>query len=281
MVLVVLRIREGAKVLKPWYACAIPETATLTEVYLEFSSGLLDNSSPLPQEYRTTSVEATIGRSSSNVDTNISCSIKVGDAVSLLGNYIEYVVSKTPCVDEEASNQSGTKNAFSILMETAKIKTAVPDKKLETGNKKNQLKNDVIDFLVKNKLGWDPAHAASIGCTFVNTVSDSLWYINGNFSSLSSTVPGLFQVFQGYNRPELHKKRKRDESNLKATELTAYSNSLFTLAGMSYMKTNRWKDVNKAVLDLANNLRKYATYLEQKNVKMRQHHKKRSWCRSS
>ena len=182
-------------------------------------------------------------------------------------------------MDEESSYQSGTKNAFSILMETAKIKTAVPDKKLESGNKKNQLKNDIIDFLVINKLGWDPAHATSIGCKFVNTVSDTLWYIDGNFSSLSSrgcAVPELFDVFQGYNKPELHKKRKRDESNLKATELTAYSNSLFTLAGKSYMKTNRWKDVNKAILDLANNLHKYATYLEQKNVKMQQHHVKYS-----
>ena len=154
-------------------------------------------------------MEATIGRSSSNLDTNISCSIKVGDAVSCLGNYVEYVVSKRPCVDEEGLCQSGTKNAFSILMETAKIKTAVPDKKLESGNKKNQLKNDIIDFLVKNKLGWDPAHATSIGCTFVNAVSDTLWYIDGNFSSLSSrgcAVPELFEVFQGYNNPDLHKK---------------------------------------------------------------------------
>ena len=57
-------------------------------------------------------MEATSGRLSSNLDTNISCSIKVGDAVSFLGNYIKYVVDKTPCVDEEASNQSGTKNAL-------------------------------------------------------------------------------------------------------------------------------------------------------------------------
>ena len=86
MVLVVLHIRDRAKILKPWYAFGVPETATLTDGYVEFSSGLLDSSSPLPEEYRTTSVKATIGRSSSNLDTNISCSVKVGDAVSCLGN---------------------------------------------------------------------------------------------------------------------------------------------------------------------------------------------------
>ena len=37
-------------------------TTTLIYVYLEFSSGFLDNSLPLADEYRTTSVEASIGR---------------------------------------------------------------------------------------------------------------------------------------------------------------------------------------------------------------------------
>ena len=40
----------------------IPETTTLIDVYLELSSGFLDNSLPLADEYRTTLVEASIGR---------------------------------------------------------------------------------------------------------------------------------------------------------------------------------------------------------------------------
>ena len=60
MVLLVLRVRDGAK---PWYACNVPETVTVDDVFGELSAGLLDNSRPLPEEYRTTSVEAVIGRS--------------------------------------------------------------------------------------------------------------------------------------------------------------------------------------------------------------------------
>ena len=66
-----------------------------------------------------------------------------------------------------------------------------------------------------------PAHANSVGSTFVNSVCGCLWYIDGNFQSLSSGVPECFHCFQGYNKPELCKKRKRDESNLKSTELFA------------------------------------------------------------
>lgn len=95
MVLVVLRVRDGVKMLKPWYACNVPETATVADVFSELSSGLLDGSNPLPEEYRTTSVEAIIGRSPSTLETRVSCSTKVSDVVSCLGNYIEYVVSIT------------------------------------------------------------------------------------------------------------------------------------------------------------------------------------------
>ena len=113
MVLVVLRIRDGAKILKEWYACGVPETTTLIDVYLEFSSGFLDNSLPLADEYRTTSVEASIGRTPSGLDTiKISCNTKVNDAVSCLGNYIEYSVSK-PRVDGEISQSvTGTRDAL-------------------------------------------------------------------------------------------------------------------------------------------------------------------------
>ena len=157
-------------------------------------------------------------------------------------------------------------------MSAARSRSATPDKKPGRGNN-DKLKNDMIDFLIKNKLGWDPVHANSVGSTFVNSVCDCLWYIDGNFQSLSCGVP---DCFRGYNKPELHKKRKRDESILESTELFALSNSLYTLASMSYMKTQQWKSMYEAILHLANNLHKYATYLDKQNEKMHEHHEKHS-----
>ena len=93
MVLLVLRVSDGVKVLKPWYACKVWETATVADVFGKLSAGLLDGSNPLPEEYRTTLVEAIIGRSSFTLETRvISCSTNVVDAVSCLGNYIDNVV---------------------------------------------------------------------------------------------------------------------------------------------------------------------------------------------
>lgn len=105
-----------------------------------------------------------------------------------------------------------------------------------------------------------------------------LWYVDGNFATLHErgcSVPSSLQQFQGYNQPELRKKRKRDESNLKSTELEAYSNSLFTLASSSYFKTEQWKAMHEVILRLADNLRKYVAYLQSKNTSMQEHHGKK------
>ena len=75
----------------------------------------------------------------------------------------------------------------------------------------------------------------------------------------------MFEHFQGYNKPELRKKRKIDHTNLNGSEIQAHSVSLFTLAGNSYMKRKQWSAVHESVLRLADNLRKYASYLEQQN----------------
>ena len=63
--------------------------------------------------------------------------------------------------------------------------------------------------------------------------------IDGNHRTLADRgcqVPTMFEHFQGYNKPELRKKRKIDHTNLNGSEIQAHSVSLFTLAGNSYMK---------------------------------------------
>ena len=70
----------------------------------------------------------------------------------------------------------GRSDAFSLLMQKAQQKVHSPDKwRIVTPNKKLQLKNDVIDWLEKNKLGWEPSYAKHLGTTFVTTLANTLW----------------------------------------------------------------------------------------------------------
>ena len=118
MVLVIIRVRDGAKILKPWFGCTVPEVSTIADVFTQFSSGVLDNSAPLPDEYRTTSVEASIGKSPLSIYVKISCNVTVNEAVAILGNYIEFCVSKISDVQivDEMMEGAVASNAFTVLM---------------------------------------------------------------------------------------------------------------------------------------------------------------------
>ena len=49
--------------------------------------------------------------------------------------------------------------------------------------------------------------------------------------------------------------------SMKADSLLTHSTALFNLTASSYMKLNRWKSVREMLLRLADNLRKYSSYL--------------------
>ena len=53
MPFVILQIRAGAEIVKPWFLCVVEEHATVCDVLSEFSAGTLDGEQPLPQEFRT------------------------------------------------------------------------------------------------------------------------------------------------------------------------------------------------------------------------------------
>ena len=127
------------------------------------------------------------------------------------------------------------------------------------------MKNDILDWLAKEKLGWETCIAKSVGLTFVNTLSDALWYLDGTAKTLddrSLGIPTLLSQFQGYKQPEKHKHRKVLVESLKAADLRSHSVALFNLCSSSYMKSQHWKAVQEAVHSLASNMQQYSLYLD-------------------
>ena len=93
MVLVVVLIRSGSRVLKTWFGCQVAEQGTLLDLFNDFSAGKIDNSFPLSDTFSTASIECEIGRDKRVTEfVCISLDVSVGEAVSTLGNYIEYNV---------------------------------------------------------------------------------------------------------------------------------------------------------------------------------------------
>ena len=274
MPFVIVQIRSGARPLERWYGCVVGETTTVADVFADFSSGALDGGNAIPEEYRTSSVEATVGKTKSDM-IHVSPQCCISDVVSALGQYVEFSVEVAgpsgadgvPSISgSEQAQNSGTQNAFMLLMASSRQTASLPSKwEIKTPNKKLEMKNYVIDFLENNKLGWDPSHAQQCGTAFVNTLVDSLWYIDDSHKTHSNRgypFPAMFDAFEGYNKPEARKKRKRSHENLTASELEVHSSALFSVAGSSYMKHQNWRSVREAVLRFAENFRRYSDYLK-------------------
>ena len=46
----VVQIRRGSQVLKPWYGCVLAEEASVSDVFSDYSGGILDSGPPIPEE---------------------------------------------------------------------------------------------------------------------------------------------------------------------------------------------------------------------------------------
>ena len=104
------------------------------------------------------------------------------------------------------------------------------------------------------------------------SLGEALWYVDGNSKTLEDCSLSVPPLFQGYRKPEIHKHKKVDASSLVAGDLCSHSSALATLAATSYMKSQRWASVREAILNLSENLRKYATYLNKQREAMNERH---------
>ena len=145
-------------------------------------------------------------------------------------------------------------------------------------SRKQELKRDVLVWLEKNSLGWDSG-SVELGSKFVTGLTNCLWYLDGQHSTLADRachVPPEFQPFQGYNLPEKSHHRKRTAENLSAAILDHHSTVLNSFLLQSWLQVSLWKCVKSAVCNLADAIAKYSSYLKDKNQETQTNHSKLS-----
>ena len=123
----------------------------------------------------------------------------VSDVLPSIGKFVEFFISPIA----EIPTASVTSSAFDMLMAGSK-RRFLPDKS-EAANKKSDLKNDVIDWLENNKLGWSGGCIKSSSSFFVNTLTGVLWDVDRYHKQLangSHGIPNELKHFIGYNSPE-------------------------------------------------------------------------------
>ncbi len=149
-------------------------------------------------------------------------------------------------------------------------------------SKKQKLKTDILEWLKRNDLGWQSG-CLEAGTNFVNGLTDCLWYIDGQHSTLGERpchIPPDLQHFQGYNKPEKSNHRKRTLENLSVGILDHHCTILNSFLLQSWMQSGKWKAFRSVVCSLADSLAKYCSYLKEKNCDVQQNHASPSVVRS-
>jgi len=94
---------------------------------------------------------------------------------------------------------------------------SVPNESAIMRSRKMALKRDVLKWLDKKKVGWSIDRVSTFGVKFVQTLTDCLWYIDSHHDTLQGRacqVPDKFNEFQGYNKPEESRHRRREAENM-------------------------------------------------------------------
>ena len=278
MVLLVLQIKCGAKIIKPWLGVSMGSSSRiLRDIYNDFAGGVLDKGESIPENFNTLSIQGSVGKSKTDL-TQVDMNATIGEVTGILGSFIEFNVAATSEsneYDDDDSSRAQT-SAFSVLKMASTDKTKLPDKFKET-TERNKLKNSLIDWLSTENVGWSLQEKGFLGVQFVNTLSSVLWHIDGNHATLSQRgcrIPDAFTEFSGYNNPESHKKRKISSDTLKQETIISHAEQLLVLGNQAYMKMKTWRGVRDKIIALSNQLQKYSSYLKEQCKKMKLSHEK-------
>ena len=144
-------------------------------------------------------------------------------------------------------------------------------------NKRNQLFNDLLSTIQSRDLQWRPeeVHCGSATKAIIQAIRDTLWYIDGSHLTLSERscgVPEIFKKFNGYNKAEVSKHRKRASSSMARDVLVSHSQSLFRVLQQAFWNRPEWVELRSAVQQLAQSLASYADHLVDKRIRMQAVH---------
>ena len=153
---------------------------------------------------------------------------------------------------------------------------ALPDLVEEPRTNKQRLRNDIITKLFMAKqCQWRSDEVPSMGNSLVQALTDTLWTVDGHhdvFSKQGCLFPSFASEFEGYNRPEMSKHRKRNRENMSCSTLKSLYTHLFDCLQFPYWERENWKVLKPGIEKLAQALLSYTTYLQKSNKRVLLNH---------
>ena len=167
------------------------------------------------------------------------------------------------------------RSAVEILMNRAR-EIVLPDKLTPLTGKTlrgdQTLYNDVLDMLVKMKVGWSPGVIKTTGEKFVKALSDALWTLDPHhksFADRSITIPSDFHEFSGYNDWQ---RKKQKKPQLTQAMLKNHMDRLSDFLMQPWFCLSRFDALRSLVEKLLETMHQYILYLEAHNRRMIRSH---------
>ena len=65
----------------------------------------------------------------------------------------------------------------------------------------------------------------------MNVLHNVCWYLDGHHATMGArgAIPPIFKHFEGFNRPEQSKHKRKTEESMKSEELEEFKNSLILM----------------------------------------------------
>ena len=270
--LVSIQIASSNRCIVPWSVVIVNHMDTFEGLFQSLKAGKYTIVPPSELLNQATIDAVSVGKDKSSMSL-VGKDMNVCDVCRSFGSFVKlHVEQQRP---DAPSSNTDTPDAFAILMANQRLLSspALPDR-LQERNKKDKLYNDLISLVDGMGLKWQSGEVKS-GKSFLITLTNTLWYIDGHHESLSSRnceVPQLFRPFVGYNMPELTKHRKRQSTNLSSDALSMHVSSLYYSLLVSWISTKKWEALKASTLSLAKSLDHYLAYLKEQSKKMTLHH---------
>ena len=192
--------------------------------------------------------------------------------------YVKFTV--TP----QETSTSGVVDAVSILMRPKNAKH-LPPKHNTVHNNKQLLFNDVCVLLSEKNVGFTIDEVQGIGHHIVQTLTDILWYIDGQHHKFDSRsrhgkvtpIPSLFSRFNkgdkdntgGYND---WRSKRRKPPQLSQKDIVEHKNKLVTLISHPRLCTAQWKEMRNELECFVKCLHEYANQMRENLVHSEERH---------
>ena len=142
-----------------------------------------------------------VGSSQERTMVYVSPDLSLSPIVVQFGKYLKVIVLLEEVDPQPPTQTLPVRNAFEVMAQAQKdrAKRRFPSP-IEQRTKKDQLYNDLLSFCEENQMGCIGEEVDSLAITFLRSLTDILWYIDGHhqvFAGRDVQILKVFSRFQG------------------------------------------------------------------------------------